>query len=173
MTRTIVLGEPPAPLAGWLATRQSLGQDLHDEVWDGEYHVSPAGHRDHGDIDDQVGALLRPRARRVGLWPSSPANLGTPTNYRVPDRLYFRHRHNTTFESTAAIVVEIVSPNDESYAKFGFYFDHGVEELLVVDPARRSVEWYTRSADRFVRADDSSLLGVTEAQLTDEIDWPA
>ncbi len=76
MTRTIVLGEPSTPLADWLATRRELGQDLYDEVWDGEYHVVPVAHRRHGDVQSQVAVLLAPRARRPGLWPSGPANIG-------------------------------------------------------------------------------------------------
>ncbi|MDQ3680552.1 MAG: Uma2 family endonuclease [Actinomycetota bacterium] len=34
---------------------------------------------------------------------------------------------------------EIISPDDETYEKFGFYADHGVEEIIVADPAARSV----------------------------------
>lgn len=134
MHRTVVLGEPPAPLAEWLRRRQEVGQDLFDEVWDGEYHVAPAGHRRHGDVDDQVAALLRPRARERGLWPSGPANTGQPQDYRVPDRVYFAQRQPATFEPSAQIVVEIVSPGDESYAKFGFYLARDVRELLIVAP---------------------------------------
>ena len=170
---TVVLGEPPPPLAVWLAQRRELGQDLYDEVWDGEYHVVPAAHSNHGEVQGQVTHLLWQRARQVGLWPSAPANIGGPTDYRVPDGVVFRDRDAAVFRATAAVVYEIVSPNDESYAKFGFYFDRGVEELLVVDPARRTVEWYTRGPDAFVRGAGSALLGVTEAELTAEIDWPA
>jgi Uma2 family endonuclease len=172
MTRTIVLGEPPVPLADWLAERRALGQDLYDELWDGEYHVVPVAHSRHGDVQMQVAQLLWPGIRSAGLWASGPVNIGDSTNYRVPDGVVLRDREPAVYKATAAIVYEIVSPNDESYAKFGFYFDRGVEELLVVDPARRTVEWYTRGPDAFVRASGSTLLGVTEDELTAEIDWP-
>ena len=160
MTRTVVLGEPPPVVAEWLQRRRELGQDGFDEVWDGEYHVAPMVHRRQGDVDDQLAALLRPRARRRGLWPSSPANIGEPQNYRVPDRVYFRDRALELFNPTAAVVVEIVSPGDESYAKLGFYFARGVEEVLIVDPLRRSVEWYGRGAE--VRADGSQRAAGTD-----------
>jgi len=39
--RTVLL-EPPAEVRAWLARRRELGQDLYDEVWEGEYHVAPA-----------------------------------------------------------------------------------------------------------------------------------
>jgi Uma2 family endonuclease len=172
VARTVVLGDPPAPLAAWLAQRRALGQDLFDEVWDGEYHVVPAAHRCHGDLDDQLAAILRPAARARGLWPSGPANIGGPGNNRVPDRACFAQRNLATYESTAELVVEIVSADDESYATFGFYFDRGVNELLIADPEGAAVEWYRRGETAFERATGSALLGMSEADLAAAIDWP-
>ena len=40
---------------------------------------------------------------------------------------------------TAALVVEIVSPGDETYEKVPFYAAHGVEEVLVVEPESDNV----------------------------------
>lgn len=125
--RTVVVGEPPPPLAEWLERRRALGQDLFDEVWGGDYHVAPAPHRRHGDVDDQLAALLRPVARERGLWPSGPVNIGAPQDYRVPDRAYFRDRQPAAFQPTAAVVVEIRSPADETDAKMGFYAAREVE----------------------------------------------
>lgn len=170
--RTVVLGEQPAPLQSWLERRRALGQDRFDEVWEGEYHVAPEAHGRHGDVDDQLAALLRPRAQLAGLRGSGPLNLGTKGDYRVPDRAYLRQRATEVWNPTAAIVVEIVSPGDESNAKLGFYHRLGVEEVLIVDPLRRAVEWYARSPERFDRAVASQLLSVTEAMLAAEIDWP-
>lgn len=170
--QTVVLGEPPAPLAAWLARRRRLGQDLFDEVWEGVYHVAPAPHRSHGDIDDQLAALLRPLARAGGLWPSGPLNIGQPDDYRVPDRAYLRDRDMGTFVPTAAVVVEIVSPDDKTYDKFGFYAARGVDEILVVDPAARSVQWYGRREATMEPTDGSTLLGITGQQLHAALDWP-
>ncbi len=170
--RTVVLGEPPGPLRSWLERRRALGLDRFDEVWEGEYHVAPEAHGRHGDADDQLAALLRPRARAAGLWGSGPLNLGSPGDYRVPDRAYLRRRATEVWNPSAAIVVEILSPGDESYAKLGFYHRLGVEEILIVDPLHHAVEWYRRSAAAFERAGASQLLGLTEAELAAEIDWP-
>lgn len=172
MPRTVLLGEPEPAVAEWLEQRRALGQDLFDEVWEGEYHVAPAAHRRHGDIGAQLAALLWAPARRAGLWPSDPLNIGRPEDYRVPDRAFLRDREMAAFLSTAAIVVEVVSPGDESYAKADFYFARGVEEMLVVDPQRQVVEWYTRGADGFARTGASALLDLDEATLHGEIDWP-
>jgi Uma2 family endonuclease len=199
------VGDPPAEVQAWLDRRRALGQDLFDEVWEGEYHVAPAPHRRHGDVDDQLAAILRPTARAVGLWPSGPLNIGAPDDYRVPDRAYVRTRDAATFTEiprglrprtpslsgelalpppgrsarsarltpTAAIVVEIVSPGDETRSKSGFYFAAGVEELLVVDPEARTAEWWSRGTEGFVRADASTLLGLTAMELHAAIDWPS
>ncbi|MGO9891317.1 MAG: hypothetical protein ACLP0L_25920 [Solirubrobacteraceae bacterium] len=35
---------------------------------------------------------------------------------------------------TAALVVEVVSLRDETYAKLAFYVRHRVDEVLVIDP---------------------------------------
>ncbi len=172
MGRTVLLGEPPAPVAEWLERRRALGQDLFDEVWEGEHHVAPAAHARHGDVDDQVAALLRPRARSRGLWPTGPVNIGRPDDYRVPDRAYLHRRELATFLPTAAIVVEIVSPGDESYAKFSFYFAREVQEVLILDPERRVVEWYGRGAETFERGGGSELLDLPEADLAADMDWP-
>ena len=170
--RTVVLGEPPAPVQSWLDQRRALGLDRFDEVWEGEYHVAPEAHGRHGDVDDQLATLLRTRARSVGLWGSGPLNLGRPDDYRVPDRAYLRQRATEVWNPGAAIVVEIVSPGDESYAKLDFYHRLGVEEVLIVDPLGRTVEWYGRSDDGFERSGANRLLSVTDGDLAAEIDWP-
>lgn len=170
--QTVVLGDPPAPLAEWLARRRELGQDLYDEVWEGTYHVAPAPHRRHGDLDDQIAALLRPLARERGLWPSGPLNLGGPDDYRVPDRAYLLDREMGTFVRSAVMVVEILSPDDETYAKFAFYAAHGVAEVLVVDPVARTVQWYARTHDGMQVAEGSTVLGLAGVDLAERIDWP-
>lgn len=169
--RTVVLGEPAAELQDWLDRRRALGLDLFDEVWEGAYHVAPSPHRRHGDLDRQIVVLLHSAARAAGLWPSGPANIGEPNDYRVPDGAYFRDRAFKTFEPTAAIVVEIVSPGDESRIKAPFYFWRGVDELLIVDLEARTVEWFTRGTAGFTPADRSALLGLTSAELHVAIDW--
>jgi len=172
IVRTIVVGERPAELEAWLARRRSLGLDLFDEMWNGEYHVAPAPHRRHGDIDDQLAALLRPLARAAGLWPSGPLNIGRPEDYRVPDRAYLADRRPRAFEPSAAVVVEIASPGDETWDKFAFYFAARVEEVLVVDPLAHRVEWFARGADGFTETAGSRRLAVDTEALAAQLDWP-
>lgn len=170
--RTVVVGERPGVLQGWLEQRQRLEQDGRDEVWEGEYHVVPMAHGRHGDVDDQLAVLLRSPARAAGLWPSGSINIGDPDDYRVPDRAYRRDRDLVTFFPNAAIVVEIVSPGDETYAKLPFYARRGVEEVLIVDPLLQTVAWYTLEAGVLHPTARSALLDIASDELAGLIDWP-
>lgn len=170
--RTVVLGEVPPPLAEWLDRRRALGQDRQDEVWEGEYHVAPEAHRRHGDLQAQLSEMLGSRARGRGLWPSGPVNIGHPDNYRVPDLAFFDERTMAVFLPTASIVVEVVSPGDESYAKFDFYFSAGVDEVLIVDPERRVLQWYGRGGAGFEPVSRSQRLELDGHDVAARIDWP-
>ncbi len=170
---TVVLGERPTELQQLIERRRKLGQDGHDEIWEGVYHISPEARATHGDVDDQLADLLRPLARAVGLTPTSPFNLGDANNLRVPDRGYHRNRPSAVYVPTAAIVVEIISPDDESYQKFGFYAAHGVDELIYADPQQRSVRIWRLREGEYAETGASALLGVTAEQLIADIDWPA
>jgi hypothetical protein len=69
---TIVVGDRPPLLAQLIAERAAKGQDLFDEVWNGEYHLAPAPHSRHGVVDRQVAAILDPVARVRALFRSAP-----------------------------------------------------------------------------------------------------
>ncbi|MDQ6727027.1 MAG: Uma2 family endonuclease [Actinomycetota bacterium] len=130
--KTVVLGPQPEVQA-LIERRRALGTDLFDEVWEGIYHMAPAPNAAHAYLDDVLAVLLHPCAQAVGLVGTGPFNLGQPDDYRVPDRGYHRSRPTGTWVPTAAVVVEIVSPDDETYAKFDFYARHAVDEILVAD----------------------------------------
>ncbi|WP_370326551.1 Uma2 family endonuclease [Euzebya sp.] len=167
-----VLNGPPDVLQRWLDERRARGQDLHDEVWEGVYHVAPAPHPAHGYLDDELAAVLRPYAKAAGLTGSGPLNIGSPDDYRVPDRAYLRGLPDETFVPTAAVVVEIVSPNDETWAKLDFYHRHDVDELLITDPRDRTVRWFLWGETGYVEADASRVLQLPATALHDAIDWP-
>ncbi len=165
--------DPPPIVEDWLAQRRALGQDRYDEVWEGEYHVAPAPHWRHARVEDEIAAVLRPSASHAGLSGGSACNIGAPDDYRVPDRAYLRAGTGGMWNPTAAIVVEVVSPDDESRRKLGFCFRAGVREVLLVDPDRHTAKWLVRGDDRFEPADGSILLGVSGSDLAAAIDWPA
>jgi len=169
--KTVVLGPSPE-VEALIARRKVLGLDLFDEVWEGTYHVASAPGAAHALLDEILAVSLHPYARAAGLVGSGPFNLGRPGDFRVPDRGYHRARPTGTWVPSAAIVVEIVSPDDETYAKFGFYAAQGVEEIIVADPAERLVRYFLRDGERFVVAPTSALLGVGADDLAGAIDWP-
>ncbi len=169
--RTIVLGEPPAELRAVIDRRRSLGQDTYDEVWSGDYHVAPAGSGRHGALQMAIGRALHPRVAAGGLQVTGPVNIGSPEDYRVPDAAVVRDVDQTWFPS-AELVVEILSPDDETYAKLAFYARHGIPEVVVVDSDAKRVELYARSTrgDGYTADGTSRLLRCSAAELAGELD---
>lgn len=171
--RTVFLGERPPELEAFLVRRRALGQDRHDEVWEGSYHVAPPGpHPYHGVVDEELGAAVRPYAKRRGLIGCISFNLGTPDNYRVPDRGYLQELGPGSFLPTATVVVEILSPDDESYEKLPFYAAQGVQEALVAHPTERWVHCYDLGQDPPLLVERSECLDVSMATLEAAIAWP-
>jgi Uma2 family endonuclease len=170
--KTVLLGPRPAELEALIEHRRRLGLDLFDEVWEGELHMAPAPGAAHAIVVDELAAALRGPSRRAGLRGSGPFNLGTADDFRVPDAGYHRGTPTGVWLANAAIVVEVVSPDDETFSKFDFFFAHGVEELVVADPASRTLRWWSRGDGGFEPAERSELLGVDVADVVAEIDWP-
>jgi Uma2 family endonuclease len=100
-------------------------------------------------------------------------NLGEPDDYRVPDGGLFRPGPDELYLPTAALVVEIVSPEDKSWEKLAFYAKHGVDEVLIVDPQERRVQWLALSEEGEYRpVERSGLVELSPAELAERIDWP-
>lgn len=169
--KTVVLGPRPQELDRLIERRRSCGLDTFDEMWEGAYHVAPASHPRHGYIDQVLAELLGPVARRAGLVGTGPFNLGAEHDYRVPDRGLHREMPTTVWVPTAALVVEIVSPNDETYEKLPFYAAHGVDEVLIVDPTLSRVQILIRSGDHYAEDATSALLGIDAVAIDREMDW--
>jgi Uma2 family endonuclease len=170
--KTVVLGPRPQELETLIRRRRSLGLDTFDEIWEGTYHVAPAAHPAHGYVDHALAVLLDPYAKAAGLVATGPFNLGGPDDYRVPDHGYHRRLPNDVWVQSAAVVVEVISPDDETYAKFAFYAVHGVDELIIADPHERLVRCFRRHGDDYADAPGSELLSVRADELTGGIDWP-
>jgi len=170
----LVLDPQPAEFEALLERRRRLGQDLLDEVWEGVYHVNPVPHARHAYIAQQLAELLGPPARGAGLLPMMGIfNLGEPDDYRVPDGGLLHPGPGEVYVPTAALVVEIVSPDDTTWEKLGFYAAHGVGELLIVDPQERRVHWLELQPEGEYRpVERSGLIALGPAELAARIDWP-
>ena len=169
--KTLVLGEPPPVLASLILERQRLGLDTHDEIWDGDYHMSPAASGPHGRSEVQLGGFLDRIATKRGLFVGGAFNLGDAKSFRVPDLGVHREDPLDNWFPAAAIVVEIRSPDDESYEKFGFYFDHGVEEILIADLVTQATHWYVRGDVGFEPAGASAILNVSNSDVDAALGW--
>ena len=172
---TLVQDPAPVEFEQLLERRRALGQDLLDEVWDGVYVMNPAPAEGHADVSQQLAVLFDAPARRAGLWPRmSIFNLGEPGDYRIPDGGLLRERTNRVYAPTAALVVEIISPDDDTPKKVPFYAKHNVEELVIVDPQQQTVEWLGLRPDgAYAPVERSGLIDLPAAQLVKSIDWPA
>jgi len=170
--KTVVIGPRPAELDEILTRRHALGHDGYDEVWKGDYHMAPMAHPWHGYVQNQITSELARYVKSAGLFSMGPFNLGEPDDFRVPDGGVHRHIPATPFVATVAMVIEVVSPGDESWEKFGFYAARGVEEILIADPTERTIAMFVRAGAEFERTDRSELLGVTAEVLRAAIAWP-
>jgi Uma2 family endonuclease len=79
----------------------------------------------------------------------------------VPNGGYHRSLPTTTWVPTATVVVEVVSPDRETYEKFSFYAAHGVDEPIVADPAGRTVSCWGPDGPSYREVPGSALRGVT------------
>jgi hypothetical protein len=100
-------------------------------------------------------------------------NIGTADSYRIPDGSLHRPGSGGTFLSTAALALALVSPEDETWEKLGFYACRQVDELLVVDLAAREVHWLAlTSGGEYAPTDGSTLIDSGPGELAQRIDWP-
>jgi hypothetical protein len=171
---TLVLGTPPPELQALLERRRQAGVDRLDEVWQGVRHMVPGPSIEHADISQQLAVLLDGPARTAGLRPTmSEFNLGEcEHDFRVPDGGLHRPGASGVWQATAAAVVEILSPGDESRQKLPFYADHDVDEVVLVDPAERTVTWLALHDGEYQPVQRSGLIELGPTELAEQLDWP-
>jgi hypothetical protein len=164
---TLVLDPLPAELQELLERRRRIGADHHDEMWEGVYHMAPAPNAPHAFVGQELSTLLNAPARASGLYVSLEFNLGAQDDYRVPDLGVHRERPSGAWVATAALVVEIVSPGDESWKKLPFYAVHDVD-----DPATRKADWLALTDREYRPVEHSELIDLSASDLVERIDWP-
>jgi Uma2 family endonuclease len=171
---TLVLGPPPPEIEALKERRRRSGVDRFDEVWDGVLHMVPARSGAHAYVTHQLAVLLGPPAREAGLVPTVGGfNLGEGKNdYRVPDGGLHREGAFGVWHPTAALVFEVVSPDDETWDKLPFYAAHSVDEVLIVDPTERAVHWLALEGGEYREVDRSGLIDLGPGILAERIDWP-
>jgi Uma2 family endonuclease len=103
---------------------------------------------EHQRLGSDLFLVLGPLAKGRGLVPLYDATglfrPGVENDWRAPDSAYAKPEvlSHRGIEGAASLVVEILSPGDESYAKLDWYASVGVGEVLVIDPLTRRVELF-------------------------------
>jgi len=143
-----VMLEVPEPL---LDERRRLGLDGLDELWNGVLHMVPPPSFVHQTIGSELTGFLKPRLAVRGIKMLHDTGVFRPgsrgRDYRVPDLVFFPADRpelvsERGIEGPALCVVEIRSPEDETYEKMPFYAELGIGEMIVIEPRKRAVELY-------------------------------
>lgn len=157
----------------FLAERRRLGHDKKDEVWEGVLHMVPPPSGAHETVTWKLAFALKSIADRLGLEiRGGTTGLFDPIagdrNYRIPDVVLVRpDQMSARGLEGAELVVEVLSPYDESRDKFPFYARIGVREVWLIEPITRTIELYSLRGQTFVRqlpeptVVTSPVLGVT------------
>ena len=171
---TFVRDPIPIELQQLIDRRRRLGLDRFDEVWEGVLHMNPVPAGRHGNIVMQLGHLLSERAKRGRLTLVGEFNIGDDLHdFRAPDGGLLRDFTSQVFYPTAALVIEVVSPGDDSWNKLGFYANRGVDEVVIVDPDTHTVHWLARAGDSsYEPVESSAVIELGPAELAAAIDWP-
>jgi Uma2 family endonuclease len=168
-----------------LAHRRRTGEDRWDEMWNGVLHMTPAPSFEHQRMVDELVAFLLPLVKRTGrgLLRSGVNVCDAPTgweNYRVPDLTFVAAGHEHVVAPDGVrfggpdVVIEVRSPDDESYEKLPFFAALGVRDVVVIDRDTKRVEVFALAGQdyRQTSGDDegwvmSEALGVRFRTATD------
>ncbi len=157
-----------------LHERRAQGLDVFDEVWEGVLHMVPPPSNSHQRLEANLLVALHPLVQSRGLEITTDTGVydqrSPGADYRVPDLVVTRPEHRTArgVEGGAEMVVEILSPHDETYDKFAFYAAQQVQRVLVLDPTTCVAELYVlRGGElRAVVADAAGDLYIDLLDLT-------
>jgi len=139
---TLVLGMPPPELEALLERRRQAGVDRLDEVWRGVRQLVPGpASSTRASRSNLLCCSTLPRD--AGLLAAMSGFTLSTVRARLPraDGGLRRPGAAGVWLPTAAVVVEILSPDDESWQKLPVYAEHHVDEVLFVDPTERTVTW--------------------------------
>lgn len=141
-----------------LAHRRSIGLDRWDEMWEGVLHMTPAPSLEHQRILDRMIGFLEPRLRTTGRGRliSGINVFGAPGNYRIPDLTFIAAGREHVLREDGVrgggpdAVIEIRSPEDETYEKLSFYAALGTHEVVIIDRDKKRPEIYSLAGPHLV-----------------------
>lgn len=140
-----------------LDERTKLGIDRWDEVWEGELHMVPpptSRHQILGARLTHAFMTLLGDSILVGHETGVRAAGAGVSDYRVPDvwivKLERQEIVDDFIEGPPDLVIEVLSPGDESLQKLPFYARLGVPEIIVVDPKTRKLRLFRLAGTSYV-----------------------
>jgi Uma2 family endonuclease len=159
-----------------LARRRRIGLDRWDEMWEGVLHVPPAPNYEHQRMLDRLIVVLGPLLEETGRGTlRSGINVFHETsgteNYRIPDLTFVaRGREHVIAEDGIRggppdAVIEVRSPDDETYDKLPFFADLGVLEVIVIDRDTKASEIYQLAGPHYVACQPDAEGWLTSAVL--------
>lgn len=160
------------PDLAYLAQRHEWGADRRDEIWDGVIHLVPQPTMSNLTIEKFLEDALDPVATALGLFVNRNVPLARAErphlNYRVPDVIVYDPKLVPESGPTSGVelVIEVLSPRDESREKFSFYAERGVTEIWLVNPKPRTVEVFVLDGGAYV-AQHVDSFGVVHAPRLD------
>jgi Uma2 family endonuclease len=170
---TLVMDPAPVEIDALIEHRRRLGLDHRDEVWQGVLHMNPPPSFAHERISSSLHRLLGPYADAANLYLVGTVGIGVTDDNRIPDLTLQRPQDaEPQWQQTAALVVEIISPKDKSEVKLPFYAAHNVDEVLFVDPEKRTVDWLGLTDGEYKPIERSTLIDLGPSELAEQIDWP-
>jgi Uma2 family endonuclease len=128
-----------------LEQRRRLGIDGRDEVWEGVLHMVPPAFERHQRFEGELISVLKELARPLGLRVAPEVGFyQADDDFRVPDLAVYRPDQASArgLEAAAELLVEILSPQDESRIKLPWYAARDVREVLLIDRDTLAVELY-------------------------------
>jgi Uma2 family endonuclease len=144
-----------------LADRRSKGLDRWDEMWEGVLHMTPAPSLEHQRILADLVEFLRPHLRTTGrgtlvVGINVFRDLGAIADYRIPDLTFVAAGREHVLQDDGIrgegpdAVIEIRSPDDETYDKLPFYAALSVKEVVICDRDSKAPQIYRLAGSQYV-----------------------
>ena len=153
--------------------RQRTGADRYDEVWDGVYVMSPMANNAHQSIVGKMSAILTFAIELPGLGRVLPgANVSDhpsdwTKNYRCPDVVVYLNdnpaeNRETHWYGGPDLAVEVISLEEDPYAKLDFYAGCNTQELLIVHRRPWRLELFRNTGTQLQTGAQMQLVGTSE-----------
>ncbi|MFM7591787.1 MAG: Uma2 family endonuclease [Isosphaeraceae bacterium] len=139
-----------------LRQRRLHGHDRKDEVWNGEYFITPDPTNSHQRFTSRLQRTLEDVAPAGSIVQAggniSDRKTDWKKSFRCPDVMVFLPGNpaidmETHFFGGPDFLVEVVSPGDRSLKKLPFYASVGTREVLLPDQHQGQVSLYRRSGE--------------------------